>query len=187
MLENERAAAQYALEEARRRITELENAAELAGEQVHHELKRAYSEVSQLRLAGLDPDDVVMVLGQLNVIFYRFEGRPPFRCLEVSPSISLLGYTQEEMLAGRTTIFDITHLDDYVPLLDEWNRALEGSFRYIALAYRYVCRDGRLVWTMARCTRSPNRPNEFVKVAFLYEVGEIWGNKVPRPGIVVVR
>lgn len=65
----------------------------------------------------------------------------------VNPALSqLLGYSEAELLGGLT-FADLTHPDDLEQELVLLDEMLAGRRSFYELDKRYLCRDGRTVWT----------------------------------------
>jgi PAS domain S-box-containing protein len=67
------------------------------------------------------------------------------RWLKVPPTLcELVGYTEEELLAGRFK--DITHPDDFEADWSQCQRLIRGELKSFDLEKRYLHKDGSIVW-----------------------------------------
>lgn len=73
------------------------------------------------------------------------------RWLKVPPTLcALLGYTEEELLAG--TFKDVTHPDDFEADWSQCQRLIRGEIRSFDLEKRYLHKDGHTIWVYLNCS-----------------------------------
>jgi PAS domain S-box-containing protein len=73
------------------------------------------------------------------------------RWLKVPPTLcALLGYTEEELLAG--TFKDVTHPDDFEADWNQCQRLIRGEIRSFDLEKRYLHKDGHTLWVYLNCS-----------------------------------
>jgi PAS domain S-box-containing protein len=73
------------------------------------------------------------------------------RWLKVPPTLcDLLGYTEEELLAG--TFKDVTHPDDFEADWSQCERLIRGEIKSFDLEKRYLHKDGHTVWVYLNCS-----------------------------------
>ncbi len=73
------------------------------------------------------------------------------RWLKVPPTLcELLGYTEEELLAG--TFKDVTHPDDFEADWSQCQRIIRGEIRSFDLEKRYLHSDGHTIWVYLNCS-----------------------------------
>jgi PAS domain S-box-containing protein len=73
------------------------------------------------------------------------------RWLKVPPTLcELVGYTEEELLAGRFE--DITHPDDFQADWSQCERLIRGEIKSFDLEKRYLHKDGRTIWIYLNCS-----------------------------------
>lgn len=150
------------------------------------EMRKAYAAVDKLRQNGLDADILLPALERAGYIIYRYDMRPPFRCSQVSASISALGYDQSEFTEGNRGIFDIIYPDDLVALGPDWEKALETPCRAIRLHHRYIAKDGRVVWALSTAVRLGADSTEIVKIVCLLDGQDVQLPALGKPFIATV-
>ena len=73
------------------------------------------------------------------------------RWLKVPPTLcELLGYTEEELLAG--TFKDVTHPDDIEADWSQCQRLIRGEIKSFDLEKRYLHKDGHTLWVYLNCS-----------------------------------
>jgi len=73
------------------------------------------------------------------------------RWLKVPPTLcELLGYTEEELLAGYFK--DVTHPDDLGADWRQCQRLIAGEIKSFDLEKRFIHKDGRIVWVYLNCS-----------------------------------
>ena len=86
------------------------------------------------------------------------------RWLKVPPTLcELLGYTEEELLAGYFK--DVTHPDDFEADWRQCQRLIAGEIKSFDLEKRYIHKDGRIIWVYLNCsvvTDDCGRPVHFL-------------------------
>jgi PAS domain S-box-containing protein len=86
------------------------------------------------------------------------------RWLKVPPTLcELLGYTEEELLAGNFK--DVTHPDDFEADWSQCQRLISGAIKSFGLEKRYIHKDGHTVWVDVNCsvvTDAHGRPIHFL-------------------------
>ena len=86
------------------------------------------------------------------------------RWLKVPPTLcELLGYTEEELLAGRFK--DVTHPDDFHADWSQCERLIRGEIKSFDLEKRYIRKDGTIIWIYLNCsvvTDEEGKPIHFI-------------------------
>ena len=73
------------------------------------------------------------------------------RWLKVPATLcELLGYTEEELLAGHFK--DVTHPNDFMADWSQCLRLISGEIRSFDLEKRYVHKDGHVIWAYLNCS-----------------------------------
>ena len=73
------------------------------------------------------------------------------RWLKVPATLcELLGYTEEELLAGYFK--DVTHPDDFMADWSQCLRLISGEIRSFDLEKRYIHKDGHVIWVYLNCS-----------------------------------
>jgi PAS domain S-box-containing protein len=62
----------------------------------------------------------------------------------------LLGYTEQELLAGKFK--DVTHRDDFEADWSQCQRLIRGEIRSFDLEKRYIHKDGHTIWVYLNCS-----------------------------------
>lgn len=96
------------------------------------------------------------------------------RWLKVPPTLAaLLGYTEEELLAGRFE--DVTHPDDFEADWSQCQRLIRGEIKSFDLEKRYIRKDRRIVWVDLNCSVVTDRAG--TPVHFLTYIRDITARK----------
>jgi PAS domain S-box-containing protein len=86
------------------------------------------------------------------------------RWLRVPPTLcKLLGYTEEELLAGYFK--DVTHPDDFEADWSQCQRLIRGEIKSFDLEKRYIHKDGHIIWAYLNCsivTDAKGKPIHFL-------------------------
>ncbi|TAL09151.1 MAG: PAS domain S-box protein, partial [Nitrospirae bacterium] len=108
-----------------------------------HERERVVEALraSEARLAKTEAVSLVMVT------HVGLDGR----WLKIPPTLcELLGYTEEELLAG--TFKDVTHPDDFEADWSQCKRLISGEIKSFDLEKRYIRKDGKIIWIYLNCS-----------------------------------
>jgi len=93
---------------------------------------------------------------------------PTAEWIEVNNRLcEMLGYSWEEL--KKTTWSELTHPDDLVLDMEQFNRVLSGEIDGYTLDKRFICKNGETIWTSmsVRVVRSPdNNMNYFIGLVF---------------------
>ncbi len=92
--------------------------------------------------------------------------------IEVNDSLcKMLGYSREELL--QTTWTKLTYFDDLEIDLIHFNRVLKGEIDGYSIDKRFICKDGKIIWTnlSVRCVRLSDGKVDYF-VALLFDISE---------------